>query len=100
MSKPLCYLPEAAGDVGEAYVYYEERVTGLGDEFLEQLRIRTTAIRENPEMYGVLRDNVRAAPLRRFPYVIYYRSDPSETVILAVLHGRRNPKIWGSRARQ
>jgi plasmid stabilization system protein ParE len=36
--------------------------------------------------------------LRRFPYGIYYRLYPDSIVIVACMHGRRDPKRWQSRA--
>jgi plasmid stabilization system protein ParE len=38
------------------------------------------------------------ALLRRFPYGIYYRIYPDSIVIVACMHGRRDPKRWQSRA--
>jgi plasmid stabilization system protein ParE len=70
---------------------------GLGDRFLEQLRRRIETIADNPELYTILRDGVRAAPLRRFPYVVYYRFEEGTVFVLAVLHGRRDPQVWMSR---
>ncbi|MCI0465106.1 MAG: type II toxin-antitoxin system RelE/ParE family toxin [Gemmataceae bacterium] len=97
MSAAVIYLPEAQADVDAAYTGYEQRQTGLGERFLEQLRRRVGAINDNPEMYAVLRDEVRAAPLRRFPYVVYYRFEAGTVFILAVLNGRRDPQVAMSR---
>jgi plasmid stabilization system protein ParE len=97
MSASVIYLAEAQEDVDAAYADYEQRRLGLGDRFLEQLRLRVEVISDNPLLYGVLRDEVRAAPLRRFPYVVYYRFEAGTVHILAVLHGRRHPRVWMNR---
>ncbi len=94
MSAAIIYLPEARADVDAAYSSYEQRQTGLGERFLERLRSSLATISGNPEMYAVLRDETRAAPLRRFPYVIYYRIEAGAVVILAVVHGHRDPQVW------
>ncbi len=98
MRYPVVYLPEARTDVDAAYASYEQRQTGLGERFLEQLRLRVEGIAGNPALYANLRDGVRAGPLRRFPYVVYYQWEAGTVFILAVLHGHRDPKAWQSRA--
>jgi plasmid stabilization system protein ParE len=35
--------------------------------------------------------------VRRFPYSVYYVVEPSQIVVLAIFHGRRDPKQWRSR---
>ncbi len=47
---------------------------------------------ENPE------ELVQIQHPRRFPYSIYYRMEGNEVVVLGVLHIRRDPKEWQSRA--
>ena len=41
--------------------------------------------------------NTRRALLRRFPYGIYCRIYPDTIVIVACMHGRRDPKRWRAR---
>ena len=98
MTLPVAYLPEAEDDVDAAYAGYEQRLAGLGDQFLEALRDQVDRIRDNPALYGVLHQDVRAAPLRRFPYVVYYRAEASRVVIIAVQHGGRSSRAWQGRA--
>jgi plasmid stabilization system protein ParE len=98
MTAPVIYLAEAQADVDAAYATYEQRNTGLGERFLERLQHRVEAVRSNPEMYAVLHDGVRAAPLRRFPYVVYYRWGADTVFVMAVLHGHRDPQVWKNRA--
>jgi plasmid stabilization system protein ParE len=97
MSLPIVFLPEAQDDVDGAYAGYEQRSIGLGDRFLEALRDQLDRIQANPALYGVLHQDVRAAPLRKFPYVVYYRAEASRTLILAVQHGRRSSRAWRGR---
>lgn len=94
MRLPAVYLPEAQDDIDAAYVAYEQRRAGLGDRFLEALRDLVDRVGDTPTVYGVLHQNVRAAPLRRFPHVVYYRAEVDKVVIIAVLHGRRSSRVW------
>ena len=97
MSLPVVYLPEAQDDIDSAYAGYEQRLAGLGDQFLVSLRDQVDRIQANPELYGVLHQDVRAAPMRRFPYVVYYRVEADRILVIAVQHGRRSAGAWQGR---
>jgi plasmid stabilization system protein ParE len=91
------YLPEARDDIDAAYVHFESRQPGLGDRFVDELKRVVGLIESNPHLYGVVFDRVRAAMLRRFPYVIYYQEQTGQLLIVAVRHGHDNPAVWQSR---
>ena len=97
MSAPAVYLPEADDDVAEAHGYHEQQLAGLGDEFVAAVREAVQRIEDNPQMYGGFRRDIRAAPMRRFPYVIYYRDRGADVLIIAVQHGRRSTRAWRGR---
>jgi toxin ParE1/3/4 len=94
----VVYLPGARDDIDIAYISYEQRQAGLGDRFVETVRDQVARIQTNPSLYGVVYQDVRAAPMRRFPYVVYYRAEVGRVVIVAVQHGSRNWSNWQSRA--
>jgi plasmid stabilization system protein ParE len=97
MSLPAVYLPEAEDDVAAAHAHYEQQRAGLGDQFVEAVREAVDRIRDNPQMYGLFRSDVRAAPLKRFPYVVYYRDRGNDILVIAVQHGRRSTRAWRGR---
>jgi len=35
--------------------------------------------------------------LRRFPYCVFYILEPNEIVVLACMHGHRDPQLWRER---
>jgi plasmid stabilization system protein ParE len=98
MSLPAAYLPEAQNDIDAAYQYYEQRLAGLGDRFLDELRHVIERIADQPAFYWTVRQDVRAAPLHRFPYVVYYRPEPTRVLVIAVQHGRRSSRGWQGQA--
>lgn len=65
--------PAAAADLDEAFLWYEDKRAGLGNEFLEAAQAMIDVIAEHPLRYAVIRRNTRRALLGRFPYGIYYR---------------------------
>lgn len=62
---------EAEDDLLEAYVWYEQRRAGLGEELLESLDKARQAIIQNPEIYRIrYKKRVRAFVVDGFPYLI------------------------------
>jgi plasmid stabilization system protein ParE len=51
-----------------------------------------------PLLFAESYRGIRRVPVRRFPYVVYYRVEGDDTVVLAVLHGRRHPREWKKRS--
>ena len=51
-----------------------------------------------PELFQTIWLDVRCCRPRRFPYVVYYRARTDCVEVLAVMHVRRDPSSWQSRA--
>ena len=81
----------------EAVEWYETRREGLGLEFLTAVRKVLTTVETSPARYPLVRGDVRRAPLRRFPYALFYVNEEEWTVVLACMHFRRDPRRWQSR---
>lgn len=94
---PPIFRPAAAADVEDAYRWYEAQQPGLGEEFLAAVRAILESMVANPERVPVVHRQTRRALLRRFPYGLYYRIVDDQIVVLACMHGRRNPRRWQSR---
>jgi plasmid stabilization system protein ParE len=89
--------PAAAADIDEAFLWCERQRVGLGHEFLAAARSSIEAIADHPLGYPVVLRNTRRALLRHFPYCLYYRVYGNTIVVVACMHGRRNPQRWQSR---
>ena len=44
-----------------------------------------------------MHDLARKAVVSRFPYVVLYREEAGEVVVISVFHTARDPSIWQSR---
>jgi len=86
--------PAAAADIDEAFLWYEGQHPGLGHEFLAAVQTLIDAIAQHSLRYPVVRRSTRRALLRRFPYAIYFRTYDEVVVVVACMHGRRNPRRW------
>jgi toxin ParE1/3/4 len=87
----------AEADVDEASRWYEQRSVGLGAKFLAQVSEVLVRVGDNPELYPQIHKGVRRAPVRRFPYGVFYRTSTDRLDIIAVFHGRRSPSRWEKR---
>jgi plasmid stabilization system protein ParE len=81
-------------DVEAAFEWYEKERAGLGREFLDELREAYHRVVEGPFRYEDIRSGIRRALLRRFPYAVYFAVEGDLVVVLAVLHGHRDPPTW------
>ncbi|EAW34665.1 type II toxin-antitoxin system RelE/ParE family toxin [Lyngbya sp. PCC 8106] len=97
MDYALAFRPEVRDEINEAYSWYENQQMGLGDQFLNCIDEILNRICLMPESYPVVYRDVRRAVVRRFPYAIYYRIISSRVIVIAVFHGRRDPKSWQKR---
>jgi plasmid stabilization system protein ParE len=88
------FLPEALNDLALAYDYYDQCQSGLGNRFMAAVRQEVTRIENNPEIFGFVHHDIRAACLRRFPYIIFYRIEAERIALIAVKHGSRDWPSW------
>ena len=97
MTPRLFLRPEARTELAEAFRWYQERSPGLGNEFLRAVRIALAAIERAPTQFPTALDDIRRAQLRRFPYHIFFVVLPANISVLAIQHGRRDPRRWQAR---
>ncbi len=94
----LLVRPAAAADIEDAHRWYRDRGVELGIRFLAAVREAGTWILENPEAYRVFYREARRVRLRKFLYSLLYRVYPESVVVVACLHGWRDPRIWATRS--
>ena len=96
--------PEARAELRSAALWYNERRTGLGDEFIAEVSGTLDRIGNAPESYPawpgtrVAGPLIRKATVQRFPYVIAFEKHEQHLLILAVAHAKRRPLYWLTRA--
>lgn len=97
MNLPVVLRPEATKDTAEAIGYFNALRPGLGQTYSIQIQEVLLRISGMPEIHGIVWRNVRAARLRRFTYVVYYRVLKDRVEVLAVVQGNRDAAVWQSR---
>ena len=94
----LVVKEEADVDILESYVWCEGQKPGLGGSFLEEIEEYFELLRKNPDSFQVKHKKTsRLAPLKRFPFVIVYRTEGPDVVAFAIYHTSRDPKKWKKR---
>jgi toxin ParE1/3/4 len=76
----------------------EQVRAGLGRQFMGRLGKVLESIEAFPELYGVIWQDVRAARLKQFRYIVYYVAFRDRVEVIAVTHGSQDASAWQSRA--
>lgn len=97
MNRNVVFRPEADLEINEAADWYEARGQGLAPEFFRILDACIESIRRDPLLNPVVYGEARRAVLRRFPYSVIYAVRNEEIIVIACIHGRRDPKSWRDR---
>jgi toxin ParE1/3/4 len=97
VSLPVILRQEAEVDIQEARDQLEAVRVGLGSQVLSRVREVLTRIEKMPELHGKVWEDVRAARLKQFRYVVYFIVLADRGEVLAVLHSARDSAAWQSR---
>jgi hypothetical protein len=89
--------PEAEAEIAAAQDWYDERIPGLGAEFIAVVKRLIATIAENPFQFQIVWKNYRRAVLRRFPYLVIYVVSDHAVRVIACIHGERDAEVWQER---
>ncbi|MFD2145568.1 type II toxin-antitoxin system RelE/ParE family toxin [Mucilaginibacter antarcticus] len=84
--------PRAIKMAQDVYNWYEERQSGLGELFLQELESCYDKLEAWPSAYTNIKKDFRHIILKTFPYVIIFKIIKDDVVIYAVFHTSRSPK--------
>jgi len=88
---------DADKEVKAAAAYYEERLIGLGSDFLDEIEQGLRRIQQFPLLWPVYEGEYRRYLLKRFPYGLIYRIETEKIFIIAIAHLHRKPGYWKDR---
>jgi len=95
--KEVVFHPMAEAEYLVSARFYESASEGLGAEFLTQVEDTVSRASADPGIGTPQGRWVRRQLVRRFPFAVVYREEPTRIFILAVMHLRRRPGYWKSR---
>src|SRR5947209_15258816 len=97
MAVNLVIDPRVEWDLSDAYGWYEEQRTGLGEDFLVRVDACIEAIVRHPEAYATAHEHYRRAFVRKFPCGVFYEFADDTVTVYAVFHTSRDPEKWKRR---
>lgn len=97
MSRALIVTPEAEADILQGYRSYNEKQSGLGARFLDEIEKSFDRIEPRPNQYQQVEPDIRRAVVHTFPYLVFYTVSADLVHILAVIHGAQDPAYIKSR---
>jgi len=96
----ITFHEEAESELNEAALYYEDRAPDLGLALLDEVEKASQRLLDNPMAYRAVDEEIRQAPVARFPYSVLYVIEPDKSIrIIAVAHQKRRPGYWRKRLR-
>lgn len=94
MSGRVRFTEAAETDVDEAVSWYAAQRPELSLAFLEAMNEVVDRIARAPLSFPVRLDDVRQANMpKRWPYLLWFVVEPDESIVIAALHQRRDPKM-------
>ena len=81
----------AIHELGDSSDYYNQKKSGLGFEFEEEIFSLVDVIKKNPLLFPVKFARIHEAVVKRFPFVVNYEVVGKQIVILSVFHVKQHP---------
>lgn len=97
VSRALEYLDEAIEEAEAAARWYAERSRIAAAVFADEINAAIASIERTPEAWPSHDHGTRHYLLRRYPFSVMYRIEPTRILVVAVAHGHRRPGYRASR---
>lgn len=97
MTLPVRLTAAAVRDLALAERWYLDEAPHVLASFEEEIDRAFDRISERPESYRIVESHVRRAPMRKFPFSVFYRILPEWIEVVAVVHQSRDPRTWQRR---
>ena len=97
--KPVRLLVDAEAEIDSALAWYRQEVPHRTAVFADALDKALKAIGSAPETCPSVdlpagAPDVRRAPVRGFPWGVFFLDLATEVIVIAVAHARREPGYW------
>jgi hypothetical protein len=94
MSFVVKFYRKAYREYFEAYEWYEEKQSGLGDRFENSVKKLVDAVDKHPLLFPNKKFETREGKVEDFPYLVVYKVFPDKNLIYitAIFHTSRNPR--------
>ena len=93
----LRFRPEVEHDLRSGRDWYDSKIPGLGDEFIDEFWAAIERIVDRPLSFAASPSGLRPCRLRRFSYLIHFRVQGDEILIVAVMSAARDDSAFDNR---
>lgn len=91
------FHPESLSEYSDAVQYYAEQRKDIAQAFINAIEDAICRIKESPNRYAEIDEDIRRCMTRKFPYGILYTIEQDCILILAVMHCSREVGYWKNR---
>jgi hypothetical protein len=93
-SKERRYFPSFVTDLKQAIEYYDGISSVTGNKLRDEIQSKMELIASTSEGFAIVHNNVRALRLKKFPYVMLYRSHTDYVEFIGLVSGSKERKHW------
>jgi plasmid stabilization system protein ParE len=90
MITDIVFKPDAIEDVRQIKKWYRSQKKGLEKEFAKELKVYINLLKKQEFLFQERYKNIRAIPLKRFPYLVYYFVDENIIYVIAVIAAKQD----------
>ena len=90
----LIFHPDISMEVKASFDWYQEKLDGLGFDFLNELENAFQAIVDFPETWPKFQKEFRRYLLSQFPFSVIYVKKIENIYVVAIMHNSRKPNYW------
>ncbi len=90
-------LRKAAQEADAAFKWYWERNQDAALAFRAEVKRVLASVERDPLRWPHYLHGTRRALMRGFPYLIVFKVEPSEVIVVAISHQSRKPGYWKRR---
>ena len=95
MSFTVFLSRNATVDIVNARQYYDSKSDVAGEKFVEEIALTIERISNTPKAFSIRHRNIRAAKLRSYPYLLFYRVDePNSSIQLLRVFNTYLRPLW------
>ena len=93
-NKTRRYHPNFVADLRNATQYYDDISLDIGNQLRDEIKSRIELIASTSEGFATIHNSVRALRLKKFPYVILYRSYADHVQFVGLVLGSSERQHW------
>lgn len=90
----VIFSPESILDIKDAQRYYGDIRKSLSDRFTEELDKVLISIKQNGQFAAVRYADIRCARIRKFPYLVHYKINDNNRVIILAVYSTYKKPLW------